>query len=1086
LYNNLKYQLLLFYIVFVNCLYSQKGDYFIQNFLPKDYKAGANNFGVTQSDDGTIFVANINGVLIFDGVNWQHCKRKDEIAIQCIAKTSSGKIVIGAEDGDIAIIDRDKKGKFYYASLIENLPIKNRPQQTIRQILVIGESTFFLSSDKLIEFRNSEFKVYTPTENFHTRAFIMGKHLFVTDINNAINVIENGVLKPIEASEELSGAKHFFCYKINATNYALGYRSVGTYIFNYDSINPTKTTFVKKNSGCDTELLSAEINNGFLLNNGNFIVTTNLKGAFEIDKELNLVGRFNTKNGVYDDNIKSAYQDTNGNLWLALYYGVAFVETNSKLLKYNRNNNILGTVTGATYFENNLFVATDKGVQYYDSIEEKFIIFRNFNKQVWRILNYKKKLFICSTKGLFVYVNNQIKQISETRAICILNDVHQPDLIYCGTDNGTVEVYNVSYNEVTFIKSYQLNSPIKSLATDNNKNIYFATENNGIYFLNYSNSYLLDSLKENDGLPNQNIENYVFTFKNKLLIGTDSGIYSIKKINNTKLKCVKDPILWPLTKGTEVFRASQLVNDLISSQKFLISGTDKTEERVAYYESDKNSFTLNTAILNRLKDVTLNLITYDSINKLVFICANEGLFILNNKKINLNKQFNLIIREFKTNSDTLLENYVPAGSIDHLELYIPYKNNDITVKLGFTSYENSNFEFCHMLVGKDKGFNQWNRETKLLFNNLREGNYTLIIKAKTELSNKQYELKLSFEILPPWYRSIWAYIIYTILFILFLVLIIKLNSKRLIAQNKKLENTITERTSTIEHQKQELEHKQKEIIDSINYAQRIQRALLASKLLLDENLKSINHSSDYFIFFQPKDIVSGDFYWASKLNNLNFAIAIADSTGHGVPGAIMSMLNISCLKEAVIAQKLIQANEILNYTRTKIIETLANDGSAEGGKDGMDCSLLCFDFKTNTLAYSAANNPVWIVRKTLITYEADDDLNPHQPNLHTTDLIELKADKMPVGKHDKDKVSFTQNSFQLQEGDMVYAFTDGMPDQFGGPKGKKFMYKQLKELLLEISTKPLNQQSEILHQKFNNWKGELEQIDDVLLFGYKV
>jgi serine phosphatase RsbU (regulator of sigma subunit)/ligand-binding sensor domain-containing protein len=1057
----------LFLVVFIisNKSYCQKGDYFIHNYLPKDYLAGANNLGIAQNNEGLIFVANINGVLIFDGVNWQHCKRKDEISIQCIAKTSSGKIVVGTEDGDIAFIEKDKNGKFYYASLIGNLPVKSRPQQIIRQIVVLGESTFFLSSDKLIELKNSEFKVYSPTENFHTRAFVLGKHLFVTDINNAINVLENGVLKPVAESQELSNEKNFFCYKISSLEYILGYRNIGTYVAHYDSIYPTKTTFEKRESQCDKELVAAEINNGCILQNGHFVVTTNKKGAYEIDKQLNIVGRFNSKNGVNDDNIKYAFQDLNGNLWLSLYYGIGVVEINSKLFKYDRKNNIQGTLNSATYFQNKLFIAIDKSVQYYDSLEEKFLTFQNFNKQTWNLLNYNNKLFICSDKGLFVYFNNQISQISEIKTTCILNDPYQQNLIYCGTENG-VEVYHVDLKEVTYIKSYDLSSPIRSIASDETKNIYFASENNGIYFLNYSNSYLLDSIKQKDGLPNQNIENCVFTFKNKLLIGTDSGVYCIKKINQTKFKCVPHPVLWPLTKGTEIFRASQLVNDLICSQKYSIPQTDKTIERVIYFESNQNSFNLNTSILNRLKDVKANLITYDSLNKVAFICTDEGLFILNNKKINLNKKFNLLVSEFKTNKDTILENYINNQS-EKLEIKIPYENNDITIKIGFTSYENKDFEFCHMLVGKDKTFNQWNKETKLTFNNLREGNYTLVIKAKTELSSKQYELKLFFEILPPWYRSIWAYIIYVVLFILFLIFIIKLNSKRLIAQNKKLENTITERTSTIENQKQELEHKQKEIIDSINYAQRIQRALLASKLLLDENLKNISQNRDYFIFFQPKDIVSGDFYWASKLTHSNFTIAIADSTGHGVPGAIMSMLNISCLKEAVIAQKLINPNEILNYTRTKIIETLANDGSAEGGKDGMDCSLLNFDLTANTLTYSSANNPIWIIK-------------------NNSELIELKADKMPVGKHDRDSVSFTQETIQLQKGDLVYASTDGMPDQFGGPKGKKFMYKQLKELLIQISSKPLNEQASIIKEEFNNWKNELEQVDDVLVFGLRV
>ena len=193
-------------------------------------------------------------------------------------------------------------------------------------------------------------------------------------------------------------------------------------------------------------------------------------------------------------------------------------------------------------------------------------------------------------------------------------------------------------------------------------------------------------------------------------------------------------------------------------------------------------------------------------------------------------------------------------------------------------------------------------------------------------------------------------------------------------------------------QKDIIEEKQKEIVDSINYAKRIQYSLLANNKLLQDNLPS------HFLFFKPKDVVSGDFYWGSKLSSGNFILATADSTGHGVPGAIMSMLNISCLNEAVNADKLFQPADILNATRKKIIEHLSNDGSAEGGKDGMDCSLVSFDFKNNKLTYSAANNPVWIIREKT--------------------FIALTADRMPVGKHDKDTTPFTQNEFDLQSGDV--------------------------------------------------------------------
>jgi serine phosphatase RsbU (regulator of sigma subunit) len=286
---------------------------------------------------------------------------------------------------------------------------------------------------------------------------------------------------------------------------------------------------------------------------------------------------------------------------------------------------------------------------------------------------------------------------------------------------------------------------------------------------------------------------------------------------------------------------------------------------------------------------------------------------------------------------------------------------------------------------------------------------------------------------------------------------------RSLRRNQKQNKIITAQKELVEKQKQLVEEKQKEISDSINYAERIQRSFMATADLLTNNLP------DHFVFFQPKDVVSGDFYWAANLPNGSFLLATADSTGHGVPGAIMSILNISCLENAVEEKQLIEPAEILNHTRTKIIERLKKDGSAEGGKDGMDCSLIRFDLPHHQLVYAAANNPIWIVRQT-----------------DTMELIELAADRKPVGKGDKDKESFTQHTVQLQKNDIIYTITDGLPDQFGGPRGKKFLYKQLKEFLLSIANLPLEQQKMRLKEAFLTWKGDLEQVDDICIIGVRI
>ncbi len=257
----------------------------------------------------------------------------------------------------------------------------------------------------------------------------------------------------------------------------------------------------------------------------------------------------------------------------------------------------------------------------------------------------------------------------------------------------------------------------------------------------------------------------------------------------------------------------------------------------------------------------------------------------------------------------------------------------------------------------------------------------------------------------------------------------------------------------------EIEEKNKEILDSINYAQRIQHALLASESMLKKNLP------EHFVLFNPKDIVSGDFYWACEAHN-KFYFVIADSTGHGVPGAFMSLLNISFLNEAINEKGIQRTNEILAHVRQRLIASLAIEGVSEGGNDGMDCILMALDTKKNILEVSCAHNPLVIIRG--------------------QELIEIAADKIPVGKSVKNEMPFTLHTIDLKKNDILFAFTDGFADQFGGPKGKKLKYKQLCETLISNKDLPMRTQRENLLNLFTGWKGNLEQVDDVLIAGIRI
>jgi serine phosphatase RsbU (regulator of sigma subunit) len=273
-------------------------------------------------------------------------------------------------------------------------------------------------------------------------------------------------------------------------------------------------------------------------------------------------------------------------------------------------------------------------------------------------------------------------------------------------------------------------------------------------------------------------------------------------------------------------------------------------------------------------------------------------------------------------------------------------------------------------------------------------------------------------------------------------------------------------------QKATIEEKQKEIVDSINYARRIQHALMATEDQLKTRL------TDHFIFFRPKDIVSGDFYWAAAVsgsglsipgsvianpksetrNKELFYLAVCDSTGHGVPGAFMSLLNMGFLNEAIREKNIYEPSLIFDYVRSRLVESI----SAEGQQDGFDGVLLCINKSTGEISYAAANNAPVLVSG--------------------NDLIHLPADKMPVGKGEK-KDRFTTHTISNKKGDQLFLFTDGLPDQFGGPKGKKFKYKQLYDVLSANSALSMAGQKNALQGKFEDWKGAFEQVDDVLVIG---
>jgi ligand-binding sensor domain-containing protein/serine phosphatase RsbU (regulator of sigma subunit) len=435
------------------------------------------------------------------------------------------------------------------------------------------------------------------------------------------------------------------------------------------------------------------------------------------------------------------------------------------------------------------------------------------------------------------------------------------------------------------------------------------------------------------------------------------------------------------------------------------------------------------------------------------------------------------------------------------EIKLSYWQRDFTFEFASTNYSSpENNQFAYMIENYHNDWVHLGKNRSISFTGFPHGEYILKVKASNAdgvWSNKIATIRLV--VLPPFWKTFWFNALIVLFLIIGVVLVIRLRTRKLQIDKKILEEKVVERTTEIERQKDEIvekneelnlmneeisaqrdnmmelneelvakneeiisqktdiEIKNKSITASIQYAQRIQAAVLPTSDILD------GHFQQHFILFQPRDIVSGDFYFVKKVDT-RLIVAAADCTGHGVPGAFMSMLGIALLNEIVRNKEVSTAAQALDLLRDYVKTALQQIGKAGEQQDGMDIAFCAIDLETKIMSFAGAHNPCWVFR---------------------SGLIELPADHIPVGVYAKER-PFTEHVFQLQQGDTIYLFSDGYHSQFGGGKNEKLKTKRLREIITEINQLPLFEQKQILEQRFEAWKGHQPQTDDVLVIGMQV
>jgi serine phosphatase RsbU (regulator of sigma subunit) len=382
--------------------------------------------------------------------------------------------------------------------------------------------------------------------------------------------------------------------------------------------------------------------------------------------------------------------------------------------------------------------------------------------------------------------------------------------------------------------------------------------------------------------------------------------------------------------------------------------------------------------------------------------------------------------------------------------------NDIIFRFISISLSNSDAVRYRVLL---KGFDdEWRNiagdDNSVVYNKLPHGRYTFNVIAKNnEGVWNSIPAQYSFRILAPPYQRAWFLTMVGLLIMSGIVVFIKIRERNLVREKRVLESRVKERTLALSEANEELAMKNKDILDSITYAKRIQLSILPPDIPFD----------DVFILFKPKDIVSGDFYWVTSAGGREFLAAV-DCTGHGVPGAFMSFIGYTSLNKIVIEQGIYHPATILDHLNEEVAHTLHQKGE-DIVNDGMDIALIAYEPATNQLEYAGAFNPLVLIRK--------------------GEILETKADRFAIGRATGKDKQFTNHTILLEKDDAVYIYSDGYGDQFGGPEGKKFKTSNLKELFVSIQDKKMDQQREVLDSTIENWREGHEQIDDILVMGRK-
>ena len=1029
------------------------------NYGPKDYGKDydVENYAIAQNRFGMMYFGSANAIWEFDGKVWNRLEVKLGVWVKSILpSTSTDTIFVGAQN-DFGFLVTDNTGSRYnYVSLADSIREYIFPFSDVWNIYEAGGKIYFQSYEYIFVYDGKNITAIIEPETIFHNSFCVNGSVYVRQKEIGLARIDSNQINMVKGGEIFASTSGIFgILPIDGSKQLIITYEDGTWIMENDVVKPNP-------SGLNRTLkkLGFGVTSCVMPDSTTLVLGSYDNGILVVKTDGTIVLHKNIKNGLIDNQINKLFCDREHNIWFTSKKGITLLSNNLFVSVFGTESGISGSVNAICEYNGTLFVGTSgtsKGLlmqnkKLTDYTEPLFVPVGDF-KQVWTIEEGNGSLFIGTDDGLYqMSANYKFKKLSDAEVRCLSFNAEKNVILAAGTQVSYFE-YDADYvmwlEMLDVAEDYNFNFIRMETETDTAGHIvaWLGTSNQGYVRVVFNgidtkaeffdqNNGIVDGMtlpiKYNDTvylLNKDHIYKYISKEDMAAKLADSLKYMAIALFDDAELNFVKniymlkqyDSITW-LSRGSDI--------------SFYIDGDT----------------VLHTRKFSALDAGKINTI-YTTDNRNIWVGTTEGLVLCDNSVSNQ------IVQHFCINRRLISRDSLLPVKNDKLKL--PFKLNTLTFTFSAPWFPNTeSIKFSYFLEGYLDNW-QITGADSVVFTHLPEGSYTFKVKAVNTFGEESETAELSFTISPPWYRTIAAYIVYVLLLVAAVFGLIKYYTYQLKERNRLLDLEVKRQTKQIEEQLVKIEEQNHSLTDSINYAARIQRMSLPMTDFVN------NYVSESFILFKPRDIVSGDFYWCAETDN-KLVITAADCTGHGVPGAMMSMLGMNSLNTIVKVRGITDPGSILNELRASVVRSFADKGE-NAAKDGMDICMLTIDKENGKLMFAGAYNSLLQIRN--------------------GELNEFKVDKFPCALSDQYKsgIMFTTQTIDVEKGDCYYFFSDGYCDQFGGEDGNhKFMKARFKRHLLELWNLPMEKQGEELNRIHLEFKGNTSQIDDILVIGIRI